>query len=209
MHRIPIRVLPDDKSASTTAAAAAAGTKPYAATTAAPLSVPYVPPLANTFASTNVNTIPMVPNTGKTDAEIVFGGVTGFVGTTAPAAQWQPTPNANEQQQQQQQLPPTLPPTTQHQHPSNESTVATTHTQSIELANVSTEQSISSNAPPPAVSNVPTYASSQQPSIFGTVPPTSIPSLNESFNIPSTINPSSVPPPPPSSTYQTNPMQCK
>lgn len=36
-------------------------------------AIPYVPPLANTFASTNVNTIPMVPNTGKSDAEIVFG----------------------------------------------------------------------------------------------------------------------------------------
>lgn len=36
-------------------------------------AIPYVPPLANTFASTNVNTIPLVPNTGRSDAEIVFG----------------------------------------------------------------------------------------------------------------------------------------
>lgn len=184
LHRIPIRVLPDDK-------AAAAGGAAFTATTAAPLSVPYVPPLANTFASTNVNTIPMVPNTGKSDAEIVFGGVANLnLNSNTPAGAAAPAVTNEQQQQQQQQLPPTLPPPmAQHQHPSNESNA---HTQSIEMANVS-------------VSNVaPTYAT-QQPPLFGTVPPTSIPSLNESFNIPSTINPSSVPPP--VSVYQTNPTQ--
>lgn len=206
LHRIPIRVLPDDK------AGAAAGT--YTATTAAPLSVPYVPPLANTFASTNVNTVPMVPNTGKSDAEIVFGGVANLNISTNTATTTMPA-----EQQQQQQLPPTLPPTSQHQQqPSNETIVPTTHTQSIELAaNVSMGQQPNVSAPPPATYAPPPPQQQQQPSIFGTVPPTSIPSLNESFNIglnesfnipPTTINPSSVPPPP-SSMYQTNPTQGK
>lgn len=199
LHRIPIRVLPDDNSA-----AAAGG--PFTATTAAPLSVPYVPPLANTFASTNVSTVPLLPNTGKSDAEIVFGGVASLnLNSNTPAGAPAAPAVAHEQQQQQQQLPPTqLPPTTQHQYHSHESTVPATHTQSIELANVSMEQPISSHAPPPVSNVAPTYAT-QQPSIFGTVPPTSIPSLNESFNIPSTINPTSVPPP--ASIYQTNPTQ--
>lgn len=69
LHRIPIRILPDDKTNLLT-------NKPLIGAATAPIgstAIPYVPPLANTFASTNVNTIPMVPNTGKSDAEIVFG----------------------------------------------------------------------------------------------------------------------------------------
>lgn len=180
-----------------------ATTKPFTTATTAPLSVPYVPPLANTFASTNVSTISMVPNTGKSDAEIVFGGVANLNLNSNASG---PT---NEQQQQQ--LPPTLP--SQHQHPSNESNAPVAHTQSIEMANVSPEQPIQSNAAaqPQTTMTATNYAQQQQQSIFGTVPPTSIPSLNESFNIPSsTINPSSLPPLPPpqtSSHYQTNPAQ--
>lgn len=66
LHRIPIRMLPDDKVLANKSIVDPSGGSVNAA-------IPYVPPLANTFASTNVNTIPMVPNSGKSDAEIVFG----------------------------------------------------------------------------------------------------------------------------------------
>lgn len=59
-------MLPDDKVQGIKAMAGQSGASVNAA-------IPYVPPLANTFASTNVSTIPLVPNTGKSDAEIVFG----------------------------------------------------------------------------------------------------------------------------------------
>lgn len=192
LHRIPIRVLPDDNKSGTHA-------KPYTGTTAAPLSVPYVPPLANTFASTNVTTVPMVPNTGKSDAEIVFGGVANLNlnnSTCGPAS-------AAPCEHQHQQLPPTVPQQHQHHHHSHECT----HTQSIEIGHAATEQpSITSNALPLAA---PPQQQQQQPP--PPPPSTSISSLNESFNIPS--NPSTVLPPPslssPSSIYQTNSMQGK
>lgn len=200
LHRIPIRVLPDEK---------ATTNKPFLGT--APISVPYVPPLANTFASTNVNTVPLVPNTGKSDAEIVFSGVANLnlnnaaipTGTTAVTTNIaaQPINNSIEQQQQQQQQQYQQQHQLQSQQPIEFLQQPAMQPQSVELATAAIEQPVSSA--PPNMQLPPTNY--QHPSPFGTMPPTSIPSLNESFNIPPTINPSSVP----SSVYQTNPMQCE
>lgn len=155
--------------------------------------MPYVPPLANTFASTNV--IPLVPNTGQSDAEIVFAGVANLnlgqqnvsgSGTIPP-----PTiPVSSELQQQQQQQ---------------------FMSEASPLINVPSQPLISipavSESQPPTIPIHSTMHQQQQQhsSIFGTVPPTSIPSLNESFNIPAAINHSSVP----ASVYQTNPSLSK
>lgn len=200
MHRIPIRVLPEEK---TTA------NKPFLGT--APISVPYVPPLANTFASTNVSTVPMVPNTGKSDAEIVFSGVgnlnlnsaavpSATVPTNAVASVGMPTISNEQHQLQHQQLPPQLQPQLPQQ--SAEFVIpATSQPPIVELAAAAVEQPLS-NAPSNMQLPPTNYQHSQ---VFGTVAPTSIPSLNESFNIPPTLAPSSVP----ASIYQTNPVQCK
>lgn len=93
LHRIPIRILPDEKSpnpliGSAVPPASALGT------------MPYVPPLVNTFSSTFIATptdqpatVPTVPNLGKSDAEIVFDGVANLkinpnqVSTTAEQVQ--------------------------------------------------------------------------------------------------------------------------
>lgn len=180
LHRIPIRLLPDEKTATN---------KPFLGTAPAPISLPYVPPLANTFASTNVNTIPMVPNTGKSDAEIVFSGVSNL--NLNANAQAPINAGANETPHQQMQQPLAQP---------NESTqLLAGQQQTIEIASAATEQSaplINTSLPPTNYQHTP---------VFATVPPTSIPSLNESFNIPPSINPSSIP----TSVYQTNPMQGK
>lgn len=129
----------------------------------------------------------MVPNTGKTDAEIVFAGVASMdlnSAATVPVNSTVPLlATSNEQ-------------LAQHQHPfaqpfqTHESVIpATSQAPIIELASAANEQTVSTN-----------YQQQQQKqSVFGTVPPTtSIPSLNESFNIPPTLNPSMVP----ASVYQ-------
>lgn len=169
-------MLPDDKST----------TKPFLGTAPSPISVPYVPPLANTFASTNVSTVPMVPNTGKSDAEIVFAGVSNL-DLNGSSAQ---TPLLLESQHSSAAQPIEYTMTT------------TSHPQIIEVASVAVEQSIL-NAPTNVT--LPPTNFQYAPTTFATVPPTSIPSLNESFNIPSSINPSIVP----ASVYQTNPIQGK
>lgn len=166
-------MLPDEKSTS----------KPFLGTATSPISLPYVPPLANTFASTNVNTIPMVPNTGKSDAEIVFAGVANMNLNNEPsnAAPLPTVPSVPTEQQQQ--------PITQQQSNSSSEGIAPVGPQ---VPAVTIEKPV-----PIATTNV-TY---QHASVFGTVPPTSIPSLNESFNIPPTIDPISVPAP----VYQPTP----
>lgn len=139
----------------------------------------------------------MVPNTGKSDAEIVFAGVANMKLNNAPAttATTATTPApliaTNDQQYAQQQHQQQLPP------PPNQPVIsAASHPQNVELASAATELLIPSTATNVSMPPM-TY---QQSAIFGTVPPTSIPSLNESFNIPPTINPSNMP----ASVYQTN-----
>lgn len=175
LHRIPIRVLPDEKAAST---ATPAVNKPFLGTAPSPISVPYVPPLANTFAP-NVNTIPMVPNTGKSDAEIVFAGVSNLNLNNSIASNV-PSNLGTEQQPTELNVTPT--------------------SQPIEVKPVAIEQSqlnSSTNTTLPPTTNY------QHAPIFASVPPTNIPSLNESFNIPTSINANNVP----ASMYQSSPAQ--
>lgn len=170
LHRIPIRALPDDKSLIGSATMPSVGSA---------TAIPYVPPLANTFASTNVNAVPMVPNTGKSDAEIVFSGVANMnLGNQHATANLASLPISNEQIQQQQL-------------PTNE-TISNVHFQSP------TEQ------PPILIaSSLYQQQAPQNPPIFGTVSPTSIPSLNESFNIP----PANIQNSAQTSIYQANQLQ--
>lgn len=162
LHRIPIRVLPDEKQ-----------TKPLIGAAALPIgTIPYVPPLANTFSSTfiadSTQATPTVPVTGKSDAEIVFSGVANLnlnqtQGTTNELIQ--PQAPAELQQFQQQ-----APAEQTHQVPQN----------------------VSASSP-----------FQQQQQLFGAVPPTSVASLNDSFNITTT---SSNPPP---NLFQAQPIQRK
>lgn len=137
-------------------------------------AMPYVPPLANTFASTNVNAVPMVPNTGKSDAEIVFSGVANMnlgdqYATTNPTS----SPISNEQIQKQQQLTTSV---------TNSNVYFQSPTESVSVSS----EMVSNVQQPPNLTASSTHQQqiSQSPPIFGTVPPTRIPSLNESFNIP-------------------------
>lgn len=158
LHRIPIRLLPDEKQ-----------TKPLIGTAATPIgSFPYVPPLANTFSSTFIadptQATPTVPVSGKSDAEIVFSGVANL--------------NLN-----QTQLP----------------AIATNIPTSVQQQQVPAEASIQSSAVPTA--SAPFL---QQQQLFGVMPPTSVASLNDSFNITTTSSDH-----PPSSVFQPLPLQCK
>lgn len=159
--------------------------------------LPYVPPLANTFASTNV--IPSVP-VGKSDAEIVFAGVANMnlgnqslppaiptVSSAADALTNQATAQPLQPQQIQQipQMAQQQPPT---QVPNQQSILQPT----IDAAAVS----------PPPMQTAPSNQQQQPAQIFGSVPPTNIPSLNQSFNIqPTIMNPI------PTSTIPSHPPQ--
>lgn len=163
LHRIPIRALPDDKSFIGSATMPSVGSA---------TAMPYVPPLANTFASTNVNAVPMVPNTkytGKSDAEIVFSGVANMnLGNQHATANSESLPISSEQTQL---------PTSE----ANSNVHFQSPTESVALSS-----EIVSNVQQPPISTATSLHQQQihqSPSIFGTVPPTSIPSLNESFNI--------------------------
>lgn len=163
-------------------------TKPLIGTASAPINVgstaiPYVPPLANTFASTNV--VPTVP-VGKSDAEIVFAGVAKMNLANQPTAPVVPNDSTISNQLQNFQVSTTsqLPQQHQQQHLQQLQTnnqiplsVPNPSQQTAESAAVSLPQTF----PPPS--------NQQQPQIFGSMPPTSIPSLNESFNISPAINP--------------------
>lgn len=174
-------MLPDEKGAT--------ANKPFLGQSPSPISLPYVPPLANTFASTNVNTIPMVPNTGKSDAEIVFAGVSNLNLNNAPTV---PPSLVSDPQSQQQQQQPILQP--------QPNVIPASLPQ--EVGSAAGEQTIQ---PHPAANATLPPANYQHAPVFGTVQPTSIPSLNESFNIPTSVTPSGVP----ASVYQTNPVQGK
>lgn len=167
LHRIPIRVLPDDKQ-----------TKPLIGAATMPIgTIPYVPPLANTFSSTFIadptQAPPTVPLTGKSDAEIVFSGVAnldlnqtqGLINVSTNAQPVQP-PAPAELQQFQQQTP----------------------------AEQTLQTPLEPTASPPFL---------QQQQLFGAVPPTSVASLNDSFNITTT---SGGPPP---NLFQSPPAQRK
>lgn len=164
LHRIPIRVLPEEKSA-----------KPLLGSAISPSpGMPYVPPLANTFTSTFIAEPtpapqqPIVPVTGKSDAEIVFSGVANLsLDQSQPAAD-------------QIQINPTTP-------------------AAAEATGVS-----------PATLAAPTTTVGQpiSPQLFGSAPPTTnVPSLNDSFNIPTSNAPQSAPQPeqtpgePPSTSF--------
>lgn len=155
-------------------------------------AIPYVPPLANTFASTNVNAVPMVPNTGRSDAEIVFSGVANMNlsnqhATANPAA----LPFSNEQ--------------TQQQLPTSETNL-NAHLQSpTESVSVSSEMVVNVQQPPILTASSLHQQQTPQtsPPIFGIVSPTSVPSLNESFNIPAANIPNSAQ----TSIYQANQLQ--
>lgn len=159
LHRIPIRVLPDEKQ-----------TKPLIGAAALPIgTIPYVPPLANTFSSTFIadptQATPTVPVTGKSDAEIVFSGVVNLNLNQTQGITNEPVQPAELQQFQQQA------PAEQTHH---------------------VPQNMSASSP-----------FQQQQQLFGAVPPTSVASLNDSFNITTT---SSGPSP---SLFQSLPVQRK
>lgn len=164
LHRIPVRTLPDDK-----ATTPLLGSAQLPATGSA---IPYVPPLANTFTLPGLNNVPTVPNTGKSDAEIVFDGVKNLnlIPSQSPA---QINPVSSEQQYTgtQQQLQPTPPQTASAPVPSSVAQVSSAHIPFPDPAVVTSTPN----------AHVPLATSA---SIFGVVPPTSVASLNESFNLP-------------------------
>lgn len=151
LHRIPIRVLPDDK-------------KPIIGSAIPPAtSMPFVPPLANTFSSTFIASsteppAPLTVPTGKSDAEIVFSGVSNL------------SINPNPTQ-------PLSTPATE-QVPTNLGAPAT-NTSTVDVTTVTSGSTLT--AIPPTSSVAPPVS----PQIFGVAPPTTyLPSLNDSFNIP-------------------------
>lgn len=173
LHRIPIRVLPDDKQS-----------KPLIGSATQPIgTIPYVPPLANTFSSTFIASgttepppPPTVPVTGKSDAEIVFSGVANL-----NLNQNHATPNVTTTAQQVQ-----LHATTEQQQSAP----------LIDLANVAVEHQHQHQQPLQ-------HQQPMQPQLFGAVPPTSVASLNDSFNI------TSAPTDPSTNLFQSVPAQRK
>lgn len=155
-------------------------TKPLIGAAAMPIgTIPYVPPLANTFSSTFIadptQAPPTVPVTGKSDAEIIFSGVANLNLNQAQAATT--VPSSVPQVQLQPQAPAEL--------------------QSFQQQGTA-EQTLPAPVEPPA--SVPFL---QQQQLFGVVPPTSVASLNDSFNIPTTANV------PPTNPFQSVPTQRK
>lgn len=132
LHRIPIRLLPEEQPS-----------KPLIGTAVAP-AIPFVPPLANTFTSTAANTsiqeqTSTSETTPLTTTEITDTLTFGIANVKLPDDQSDGTTS------------------TSNYVPYGPATTVYTHT-------------------------------TTQHNVFGNVPPTSVPSLNESFNIPPSIN---------------------
>lgn len=133
LHRIPIRLLPEEQS------------KPLLGTAQKPVvapAIPFVPPLANTFSTTSANNGVQEP---------------GSISETTPLT-----------------------------------TTEVTDSITFGIANVKLPDDLQDGSNPQYVpqgqaTTVYTHTSTQH-NIFGTVPLTSVPSLNESFNIPSSNN---------------------